>query len=200
MKIKKRIAAAAAFILVITILTGAFTGCSKQEEGAPDGYKSASNDRVDYSLYVPADWVVDTAPESQLTAARVSEYDSSNISMTAYVDEDGDYKSVDEYWETYKETLSGVFDKKANEQGDRVSTFTVVKPSENAESDGENCLLGGAGAVKYVYTATMGGIELKYMQVIALKNSTFYIFTYTASADKYSEDTVSGILENFKFK
>ena len=188
---KKNIKVLTLTVCLILLVT-ALSGCSKQDPNAPSGYKTASNETVDYYLYVPQDWVVDTVDGSQLTAARVSEYDQSNISMMAYVDDGGEFSSVDEYFESYKSTLSSVFDKTAGENGGEKSSFELV-------SD-ESCLMGGAAANKYVYTATLGGVELKYMQVIALRGHTFYIFTYTAYAGSYDEDPVNGIIDNIVFK
>lgn len=188
----KNIAKIPILALCLMICLAAFAGCSKQDPNAPDGYKTASNDSVDYYLYVPEDWVVDTVEKSQLTSARVSEYDQTNISMMAYVDDDAEFASVDEYFENYKSTLSSVFDKTAGENGGETSSFELVSS--------ESCLLGGAAANKYVYTAVLGGVDLKYMQVIALREHTFYIFTYTAYADSYDAGAVNGIIDNITFK
>ena len=178
--------------LCLILLAAALAGCSKQDPDAPNGYKTASNETVDYYLYVPEDWVVDTVDGSQLTAARVSEYNQSNISMMAYVDDAGEFASVDEYFENYKSTLSSVFDKTTGENGGEKSSFELVS--------NESCLMGGAAANKYVYTAALGGVDLKYMQVIALRSHTFYIFTYTAYAGSYDDEPVNGIIDNIVFK
>lgn len=179
-------------ILCLILCAAALAGCSKQDPNAPRGYKTASNDTVDYYLYVPADWIIDTVDGSQLTAARVSEYDKTNISMMAYVDDSGEFASADEYFESYISTLSSVFDKKTGENGGEKSSFELVS--------NESCLMGEAAANKYVYTATLGGVDLKYMQVIALRQHTFYIFTYTAYVDSFDGDAADGIINNIVFK
>jgi len=197
---KRFIRAITIAICVITAVA-AFAGCSKQDPNAPDGFKTASNETVDYYLYVPSDWIVDTVEGSQLTSARVSEYGSSNISMIAFTDSDLEYAAVEDYWAYYKENLVRVFDLKDDELGDKVTTFEMVNgPTEEDPVDGDTTIMGGAPARKYVYTATLGGMSLKYMQVIALKNHTFYVLTYTADASNYSEDPVLAIVDNFKFK
>lgn len=190
-------------VMMICVILSAimFSSCSKQDPNAPDGFKTASNETVDYYLYVPSDWLIDTVEGSQLTSARVSEYGSTNISMTAFTDSDLEFESVEDYWEYYKSALVGVFDLAANELGDKVTTFELLNgPTETDAADGDTAIMGGAAARKYVYTATLGGVELKYMQVIAMREHTFYIFTYTAYPSSYDEDTVLQIVDYIKFK
>lgn len=186
----------AALLLSILMLGG----CSKQDPNAPDGYQIASNDKVDYTLFVPNDWVVDTDANSMVTSAHISEYEGANITMMVYDNEsypaettaDGEEISpVVRYWADNQESLAKLFDLDA--EGN--STFKL-------ESDGKTTLMGktakGANvpAYTYVYTGTIGGVELKYMQVIACHNDSFYFFTYTAAAERYDEfvDAVNELL------
>lgn len=187
----------AAFLLSGLML---LSSCSEQDPLAPDGYQTASNDNVDYSLFVPENWIVDTADNSLVTAARATEYENANISMMVYDNDsyaaettaEGEEVSlVLRYWADNLTALSNLFDKDA--EGN--STFKL-------ETDGARTLMGktadgkDVGAFSYVYTGTIGGVELKYMQVLACHNNCFYFFTYTANAASYDEyiETVNEIL------
>lgn len=180
-------------------------GCSEQDPNAPEGYKTASNDKVDYSLFVPENWVVDTEADSLITAAHVSEYEATNITMMSYDNDryaaetnaDGEEVSpVVRYWADNLDSLTKLFD--VDEEGN--TTFSLV-------SDGQTALMGKTAdgtnvpAYSYVYTGKIGGMELKYMQVIACRQNTFYFFTYTAAAERYDEfiDQVNDLLGNIVF-
>lgn len=197
---KKRILLPISAALLAALM---LVGCSKQDPNAPDGYQIASNDKVDYTLFVPNDWTVDTDSDSLMTAARASEQESANITMMEYDNseyaietaEDGKIVSpVPTYWEDKLDDLKKLFD--VDEEGN--STFKL--------ESSETSLIGSSklAAYTYIYTGTIDGLELKYMQVIAYRGGdkdSFCFFTYTAPASRYDEyvDDVKGILENIVF-
>ena len=198
---KKILATALAMLLTAPLL---LTSCTEQEPGAPDGYKLASNDKVEYSLFIPSDWIVDTAKDNTMTAARVNEMLNTNITMIAF-DNDGTYEvkkdekgnsvsPVPTYWKDYQKDLERIFD--LDDEGK--TTFAL-----NKDLSGKSCLIGGnsskgktATGYTYVYTGKIGGSELKYMQVIIYQKETFYLFTYTSVPSQYDEylDEVEEIL------
>lgn len=187
---KKRLSAVLIFLSSLMILTGCGSGSG--EDGAPDGMKTASPREVDYVLYVPEDWKVDTAEGSILTAAHVEDGDNSNITMMTYTN-DGDLTSISEYWENYQKNLPGIFD--SDSEGN--STYKLTTDGEEAYLDGEVCNI-------YRYEGLIAGIPLRYMQVITYHNGDFYLFTYTATTenDRYgrNEEDVAKMLNEFKFK
>lgn len=70
------------------------------------------------------------------------------------------------------------------------------------EIEGENMLLSGLAAKKYVYTATVTGEKYQFMQVVTLKNGYVYIFTYTSTEsvfDSHLED-INAILGYIEIK
>lgn len=178
------------------------TACGKSDPNAPDGYITASNDKVEYSLFVPNDWVVDTTENSMMTTARVSEEERSNISMVAYTNETYEVKTdekgnqispVPEYWADYKESLISLFDKDENGH----STFKLNEDASGIKMQvGQNNTGAPATGYSYSYTATLGEVELQYLQVIIYRKNTFYIFTYTSTPDRYENaiEDVEGIL------
>ena len=195
----KLLATALALLLTLPVLSG----CSEQDPNAPDGFKTASNDKMEYALFVPESWIVDTAEDSMMLSARASEYISTNISMISYTNEDYEVKTdengkelspVPEYWNDYKKDLEKLFD--SDEEGK--STFVL-----NEDSSGKTTIIGSESLKKntatgytYVYSGTLGGVELQYMQVIIYQKNTFYLFTYTSIPDQYEEylDEIEEIL------
>lgn len=188
---KTKIFATALALLLTAPLV--FGGCSKQDPNAPDGYKTASNDRVEYQLFVPNSWIVDTNEDSMMLSARVDELISTNVSMVAYTndryevktDESGkEISPVPEYWADYQKDLERIFD--SDEEGN--STFKL-----NEDISGKTRLVGNEGngspatGYTYAYTGTLGGVELQYMQVVIYRSETFYLFTYTSIPEQYEE-------------
>lgn len=172
-------------IVVFVICIMSLVSCSKADDYVPAGYKKASNKNADYDLFVPAGWTVDIS--TGVTTAYAT--DKSNISFVGFElddtmirfdpvtpdDEDEpsddgeelDIKTVDDYWKYYESTFS--------------STFSDMEYLIN----GENMLISGIEAKKYAYKATVTEIEYVFLQVVALKNKTVYVFTYTAKESLY---------------
>lgn len=192
MKIKRMI-----ILQLIALLSLiALTSCGENESpDVPKGFVSAANDISNFCLYVPEDWVVDTAPNSLMASARENEYQNANVTMVSYTDEDNMYKDVPSYWESYIEKIVNSFDAATDENGNATDSSSF-----NMETEGKSCKIDGVDAMKYVYTATLGGKQLKYVQLIAKKKSEFYIFTYTTTPDGYDAETVDSIINNIKFK
>lgn len=190
----KILATALAMLLTAPLL---FSSCGKQDPNAPDGYKLASNDCVEYNLFVPKDWIVDTAENNLMCTARVSDMISTNISMMAFTN-DGTYEvkkdengngisPVPEYWNDYKTDLERIFD--LDDEGK--TTFRLLE-----DLSGKTVLIGSnsesgktATGYSFVYTGRIGGTELKYMQVIIFQKDTFYLFTYTSIPSQYDQYT-----------
>ena len=78
-----------------------------------------------------------------------------------------DIKTVDDYWKYYEGTFN--------------STFSNMEYLIN----GENLLLSGIEAKKYAYKATVTELEYVFLQVVAIKDKTVYVFTYTARENLY---------------
>ncbi len=187
---KKILATALAMLLAMPLLAG----CSEQDPNAPSGYQLASDDCVEYHLFVPNDWIVDTADNSMMSTARVSDVIAANISMIAFTndsyevknDENGKLLSpVPDYWKDYQKDVEKIFD--LDKEGK--TTYKLSK-----DLSGKTTLIGAnnqtgktATGYTYVYTGTVGGKDLQYMQVIIYQKETFYLFTYTAAPSQYEE-------------
>lgn len=174
---KKKIISA--ILSALLCLTAVLTSCGK-DSSTPMGFKEISDPSLTYHLYVPNDWTADLS--TGITSAYYNGRDPSNISMTAF-ELDTAVTGLESFWELYEKDLITVF------------------PDIEYESSG-SCTLDGVDAMEYIYTATVSGIKYKFMQVIAIKNNTAFIFTYTAVYEKYDEhiEDVLAILEYFDFK
>ena len=156
--------------------------CGTNDGSAPEpGWKEISNDGVSYNLYVPDEWISDIS--TGMTAAYVSNVDNSNISMIAFDLPSGEITTIADYWKTYESDLKTIF-----------TDFTYVSEADQTKLD-------GVDALAYTYTGTVAGTEYKIMQVVTLKDAQVYIFTYTATADRYDThfEDVFDILGFFDF-
>lgn len=177
-------------VLLCCVMAMCMISCNKQEEGSPDGMKKASADGIGYSVYVPSDWVVKSSTESLLVEARVSDEDSSNVTVMRYYNssieidaskENFAETAIRDYWADYKDQLEKVFDV----DDEKKTTMKL------ADENGYKCVMGsgwegsGVTAVEYDYTATLGGVELSYAQIIAFYDNYFYIVTFTTRPDLF---------------
>lgn len=166
-------------LLIAAACLLSFAACSSNSD-IPAGMKPLSNENVDYNLYVPQDWVINS--QTGFMCAYFSENDNSNISMEAFEIEDMNM-SIDDFWASY--------------ENDFASTFSDMEYVKR-----ETTLLDGLAANKYVYTATVTGIEYQFMQLVCIRAGIVYIFTYTADVSVYESHIaeVDYIIEQFNFK
>ena len=66
----------------------------------------------------------------------------------------------------------------------------------------ENTLIDEKAATKYIFTATVSGVEYKFMQYITKYGGMVYMLTYTAPIDNFDLHTeeVQYIADNFRFR
>ena len=197
------------FVLGLSLLLCllCFAACGSADDFVPAGYRLISADGASYRLYVPEDWVEDLS--TGVTTAYVSESDRSNISLMAFelddsllhveiggteavseeatTAEDGTVPKIttaEQYWKYYEAEFLKTF-----------SDMTYV-------TEGDDLLLSGQKAKKYVYTATVTGQSYEFLQVVALKDGVVYIFTYTATEAKFEShlEDVNEILGYIELK
>lgn len=183
MNFKKISCAVLALILAVS-----FASCSKSEEDVPDGCTKISADGIGYNFYMLNSWQV--GEQNGMTSAMVSEFDTSNVSLMGF--DAGDARSAEEYFAAFSEEFKAVF-------GDM--TF---------EEEGSDSTLGGKNAKKYIYTANIAGKSYKYMQLVYYSANAqiftsrpeVYVFTYTATPDKYDEhiEDVLYMVDNITFE
>jgi hypothetical protein len=177
----------------------------------PNGYQRVSHKNASYNFYVPNEWVPDlstgvatayvsskdhssvsfmafevndaiiqaskgesadtdgtTATESVTTVAPETEAPATEAITNAATaggatEVPENITTLEEYWDYYGGELSATF------------------PDLTYSVEGESLMMAGMKAKKYVYTATVTGTVYEFMQVVALKEGTVYIFTYTST-------------------
>ena len=191
----------AAILCVVTLL--AFASCAKSEDDVPEGMQLVSCAGADYRLYVPTSWMPNTTYgvsgayrnlDKQSTVS-VMTYEAAAYQeqMTAAgISEDDTEARIQWFWENQclKPVESRALDQKVT----------------LGEGSGEELVyLGGAKAKEYCYHGVIQAaerLELHLLQVVAERNSRFYVFTFTATAemyDLYLSEVRGSILEQFKF-
>ena len=148
---------------------------------APDGMKLVSDNSVAFRFFAPSDWVVDS--KNKNCVVYFSEEDRSNVSVLTYIPED-EGVSVEDYW-TYAENY-----------------YSITLDNYELVSETEGVKLGDRDATEYVYTYSIGNVEYKTKQVIAIYTTAVYIMTYTATPENYDLHTedVSRMQEELLFR
>ena len=163
-------------LILSLIAVFALASCSGSD--APSGMKLASNEVSDYYFYVPKNWTVDMS--TGVASAYYSEKDRSNMSMTSYALSSA--MTADAYWESVRSTYAALF-------------------AEMSEPEVKTTALDGVEAKQYTYTAKAGTEQFKIMQIFCVKGETVYVFTFTATPEKFEEhiDKVALVLAEFRF-
>lgn len=167
-------------ILIIVLTLVLLVGCTAGDPSVPDNMQLASRADVAYCLYVPKTWNVNL--DSGVSSAFYSSDDPANVSVMSYMPE-GESMSIDDYWTFSVQTYQTAFE-----------NYTFISS--------ETTLLGGRKAGKYIFSATVGGVESKLMQIIAAYDQMFYVFTYTASPETFDAhlEEVQNIADHFTFR
>ncbi len=168
-------ARAAALLCALALLLPVLSSCSKGGEFAPPaGYTAASDEKADFHFYVPDKWTVDYSTAA--AGAYFSAADPSSVSVMAWELPHTD-TTLDEWWTLNREEIEQVFD-----------NFEL-------ESE-ENTTIDGLYAKKYVYTASLGGFDYRFLQAAAIKGTSVYLFTYASTAENYEAhlDDVNSML------
>ena len=172
-------------VLLCTVMLMATASCAKTSEEIPDGMQIASCAGADYRLFVPTSWVPNTA--YGVSGAYRSLDTQSTVSVMTY--------DVQLYMEEM--AADGV---NTEESGARMEWFwksQCLKPVEcralnqAVTVDADACIstsLDGANARQYCYHGVIKGAEqteLFFLQVVAERNSRFYVFTFTATPEMF---------------
>lgn len=152
---------------------------------APEGMKPASNNDVAYRFYVPTAWEVNGDVEIFAAYVRSAGKVLANVSVVPYYP-DVESMSVAEFYTLCEEMMKST----SGEGG-----FELLDIQKEVD-------LGGRLATAYTYRYTVGGVEYRYVQVIAAYKSMIYSLTYTALPEHF--DTYRAefdrIVEEFEFR
>ena len=179
---KRTLTALLALVMIISALC--LTSCGK-DDGAPDGMQLVrGGEKVGYYFYGPEEWIIANVGDISCTYA-------SKIDLTSmtFVESEKPSVTTREYFESEK---------------------TKFPYEITVSVNGESCNFGDATklATKYVYTYEYKERSFTCMQIFVEHSERFYIFTFTASNEKYdSEKTyyefylekVTATIDAFKF-
>lgn len=171
--------------LILVALTLAFTvvSCKKEETGVPDGMFLVENEAAYYDLYLPEGWVVDR--NDGMISAHVSSTDvGSNISVTSI--------AVPSGYDNYREYI---------DKG-MIEHYKSTFPDMQVLEEFTETTLGGKSALKTVFTATVGGTEYQFEQVVTTgERLDVFVFTYTSTPELFDthKADVEKILNELKF-
>lgn len=173
-------------LLLLTVIFS-LVACGGNTDGAPEGYKLASNSEVcSYSLYVPEAWTSESE-KSDYTMAKISSLDPCSVSLAVL---DGVYaETMADYWTSVKDSYHFLTD------------MTVIEEGAQATiGSGESVRQG----YRYVFSGKYGDTTYRYMQIFFTKgglDANVYCFTYTALDEHYDAhlEVVQTILQSFKF-
>ncbi len=150
-------------VLVLCMCLSVFAGCAKKsDENAPDGMKKASGDNVDYSMYVPTAWEVDSS-DLYTSAYYPGRTDKTNVSATAYAIA-GDIATVEDWWKMFEKDLGEIY-------------------TEMSEVTAVSARLGGIDGKDFVFTGKHGGTEYNVMITAVIKDFYVYYLTYTSTPE-----------------
>lgn len=171
----------ALLLLSLTLLT--LVACKK--DNAPEGTVNVAIENAGFYLYVPETTWMSTA-SSGISGARVySGEDFSNVNVTVYYPEE--VLSAADYWE--KKCLQ-----------EYTAYYKEFKVLEDKCGD---TTLGGLDAKRYVFEGKLeGDVTYRFQQVMTVKDTMVYVFTYTAKAELYDSHLtdVEAMVTNFTFR
>jgi len=214
-----------AILLLCACCVGVLVGCGGRNDYVPSGFQRISHDNADYYLYVPNGWVPDLSTgvtaayvsEKDRSSISFMAFEVDDTLIQAAVGSSSDEETLSDSEalttdvatddsvitesgtaadsETLPEglpTITTVEEYWAYYEGQFKATFSDLTYSV----EGENVMLAGMKAKKYVYTATVTGQTYQFMQVVALKTGTVYIFTYTSTEEVFDShmEKVNAIL------
>ena len=190
-------------LMLCAVMLFAFASCARSAEDVPEGMQLVSCAGADYRLYVPTSWVANTtygvsgayrSLDKQSTVSVMS-YDTgayaAQLTEAGISPEDTEAR-IQWFWEA--QCLEPVKSRALDQQ----VTYD--------EGSGEGLVyLGGAKAKEYRYHGviqTAERSELYFLQVVAERNSRFYVFTFTATAEMYEmylSEVKDSIIAQFQF-
>jgi len=217
-------------IALVLVLLFSFASCGQDENGAPFGMKLASNPEiVDYTLYIPEDWVVNSS--TGMTAAQASYNDPTSIIVTNHshqsLNEYADAKNMliaylygedevklsdgsgEKTYREYDETLllkDGTYLNRLYEMFDTAKDADGNEKSTFTMVEAPSFMMLNKGenavpAISFIYTGILDGAQVQQRMILSYEDAYYYNFTFTTAPGLYEshKTTFNTILENFSF-
>ena len=181
-------------VLTCILLSLSVISCSPSVTEAgiaiPSDMQAIAGEAADYDLVVPASWLVETTVG--MTSAYAEDAARSSVTVTAN-ELAADITSIEAYWAMFEEEFKATF-----------ADFALLdaEPSDVVVGAAYEDTTRHTDALKYRYTATIGGVQYQWMQVLCLRGATMYIITYTSTAESYESnlEDVNEILSYLYFR
>lgn len=201
---KSRLPRLLCVLLALCLLAGGLTACSGQSE-IPDGYQYATCAGEYFRLFVPTQWTVNT--ESGVSGAYLSIDTSVSMIEVPFDLTDAALTGTGDGAETAgqgedTDTEGGNADRTATlEDFYRAHLAQISTLRDYTEEERYYTTVSGYKAVSVTYAATVAGTAYRFRQVLCRVAGRFYLFTFTAPAEKFDTytDIVSEIIENIQF-
>lgn len=180
-------------LLLVAMLLLTVTACASSQSKVPDGMQIATAYGAKYRLYVPTTWSVSIQPG--VSGAYYNLVRQSTVSVAEYPIDDETNALLQ--GATASGRLKAYFNSVLLPQVKLMITGEVHMYEEDCIAT----LLGDANAQQMHYSATVSGEVLHFLQIIAEKNGSFYVFSYTAREDFYKMclTDVQKMLKEFLF-
>jgi hypothetical protein len=155
-------------------------GGANQDDGIPEGYKQVSDDSVAYRFFAPLDWSVNST--DSIDSVYYSPSDPSMVMISFYAP-DSEQADIDTYWASVEEQYKSLY-----------TDYTPVSSG--------NTVLGKRTAIQHTFTAKIGGVEYKMMQIITGYGKHYYTMTYMSSPENFDLhlEEVNKMAEVFLFR
>ncbi|MBQ9773196.1 MAG: hypothetical protein IJW30_00860 [Clostridia bacterium] len=196
-----------ACVLCLCMLALPLISCAKEESETPVGMKSATCKGEYFRFYVPSSWNLNTA--YGVSGAYYSATEQSHVSVVGY--------PITPEMETQMGESTAraewYFENEIYPALNRMGGDTLVCQEAATEKT-----LGGVRARLYHHTlellpaepeegesANVDSVELHYLHVVAERNGSFYVFSFTATNEMYqnlyyaNESAVKQMLTEFRF-
>ena len=220
---KSRLPRLLCVLLALCLLAGGLTACSGQSE-IPDGYQYATCAGEYFRLFVPTQWTVNT--ESGVSGAYLSidtsvsmievPFDLTDAALTGTGDgtetaeQVGNADTDGGSAENSEESSADSSAESSADSTDRTATLEdfyrahlaqISTLRDYTEEERYYTTVSGYKAVSVTYAATVAGTAYRFRQVLCRVAGRFYLFTFTAPAEKFDTytDIVSEIIENIQF-
>ena len=162
---------------LLTLLAAAMvitSAACASDSTTPAGMILASDEIVDYDLFVPDSWTVDLSGGA--VSAFRSKNDPASVSVMVWNLPYAD-STIDDWWNTYRAEFDMIFE-----------NFTLEST--------ETTTLDGVAANKYTYTASLAGNAYRYTQIASIRRGSVYLMTFTELASS-DEATLAERAEEF---
>ncbi len=169
-------------LLAAVLLACGLSACAATTE-VPKGYQYATCGGEYFRLFVPTQWTVNT--ESGISGAFLMASAETTVTMTEVAftpAADSDQSHLEQFVEAHLVELAKMKDFKQEKSFDTTLSGYVAKD--------------------ITYVATVTGKNLRFRQVLTRVKERYYLFTYSAPAEKFDANlnVVDGILEEITFE